>query len=250
MSLTITARSVITGALRALGVADGSAPPTAEDMQTGYDALQELVDNWATQNLTSLLQERTVYDLVANQATYTLGPLALAPDWSTGTAPRPLTIDGAGLLLTSATPPSEIPLALYDDQAYQLLAVKDLTSPLPTGLIYHPVNPLGEVTLWPTPTDAANDVVLYTALLTAQFTSLSASYLCPPGYAKALRFNLAKVLVADFAVPELVEARVTREADQSLSDLKRVNVQIPDASLDPALTGAEGGYNIWTDTGS
>jgi len=247
VSLTITARSVITGALRALGVADATAPPTAEDMQTGYDALQELVDNWSTQNLTSLLQERTVYSLVANQQTYTIGPLALAPDWSTGTAPRPLTIDGAGLILTVATPATEIPLALYDDQGYQALKIKELTSPLPTGLIYHPLNPLGEVILWPTPTDASNEIVLYTALLTAQFTSLSASYLCPPGYAKALRFNLAKVLVADFAVPDVVEARVTREADQSLSDLKRVNVQIVDVSLDPALVGSEGGYNIWTD---
>lgn len=248
MGLTITARSVITGALRALGVADATAPPTAEDMQTGYDALQELVDNWATQSLTSLVQERTVYALVANQASYTIGPLALTPDFSTGTAARPLAIDAAGLLLNSATPPVEIPLAIYDDQAYQALGIKTLTSPLPTGLIYFPTDPLGEIGLWPVPTVATNDLVLYTALLTPQFTSLSAQYLCPPGYAKALRFNLAKVLVADFAVPELVEARVTREADRSLSDLKVVNVTIADASLDPALTGdGRAGYNIWTD---
>ncbi len=249
MSLTITARSVITGALRALGVADGSAPPTAEDMQAGYDALNELVDNWALQSLTSLLQERTVYDMVANRQEYTIGPAALTPHLSTGTAGRPVEIAAAGLLLTTATPVLEIPLALLTNEDWQATRFKAQTNPLPTALLYTPENPLGSIILWPIPTIATNDLVLYTPLLVAPFTSLSAEYLCAPGYAKALRFNLAKVLVSDFAVPELVEARVTREADQSLADVKRVNVQMTDLEMDPALTGDGGGwYSIRTDS--
>ncbi len=247
MSLTITARSVITGALRSLGVADGSAPPTAEDMQTGYDALRELVDNWSLQSLTSLLQERTVFPLVASQQDYTIGPAALTPNISTGTAARPLELVAAGLMLGSTTPRLEIPMAVFTETQWQGLAIKTLSGIRPTVVSYTPTDPLGLITVWPVPS-AISDVVLYTALLVPNFTSLSASYVCPPGYAKALRFNLAKVLVSDFAVPELVETRVTREADQSLADVKRNNVQIGDLEIDAALTGdGAGGYSIWSD---
>jgi hypothetical protein len=248
MSLTITARSVITGALGALGVADGAAPPTAEDMARGFDALQELVDNWSLQALTALLQERSVYPLVANRQEYSLGPAQVAPQFTTGTAARPIELAGAGLLLATPTPAIEVPLTIGDDADWAARPIKGLTAIQPTTVYYTPTDPLGTVTLWPIPTTAANSVVLYTALLVAQFATLSADYVAAPGYAKALRWNLAKVLVADFAVPELVEQRVTREADQSLRDLKVVNVRITDLALDPALIGDTGGsYNIWTD---
>ncbi len=331
MSLTITARSVVTGALRALGVADGTSPPSAEDMATGYAALRELVDNWSLQGLTSVMQDRTVYDLVANRQIYTIGPSTSSPQLSTGTAARPIEIAAAGLLLNSGVSavvtaggtgyavadvltvvggtkttaatfrvtavssgvvtavtvtnsgqysvfpsnpvattvvpaggsgctltvtwtgvgpaqPVEIPLAILTDQMWQSISIKDLSNPLPTSLYYAPTDPLGEITLWPIPNTAVNDLVIYTDLLVAQFTSLSADYVCAPGYAKALRFNLAKVLVSDFAVPELVEQRVTRQADQSLSDIKYTNVQMSDLELDPGFTDdARGGYNIWTD---
>jgi len=248
MSLTITARSVITGALGALGVADGSAPPTAEDMQRGFDALRELVDNWSLQALTALVQERSVYPLVAGQQDYLLGPGQVAPQWTTGTAARPLDLAGAGLLLATPTPGLEVTLTIGDDADWAARPIKGQTGTQPTTVYYTPTDPLGTVTLWPIPTTAANSLVLYTALLVAQFATLSADYVAAPGYAKALRWNLAKVLVADFAVPELVEQRVTREADQSLRDLKVVNVRITDLALDPALIGDTGGsYNIWTD---
>jgi hypothetical protein len=249
MSLTITARSVITGALGALGVADGSAPPTAEDMQRGFDALRELVDSWSLQALTALLDERTVYPLVANQQEYFLGPAQVAPDFTTGTAARPIDLSGAGLLLATPTPAIEIPLALGTAADWQAVVSKGLTGPQPVVVYYTPTDPLGTITLWPIPTSAADSLVLYTPLLVPNFSTLSADYVAAPGYAKALRFNLAAVLVADFAVPELVETRVRREADQSLKDLKVAHVTIPDLAIDPALTGDGGSvYNIWTDT--
>lgn len=243
MSLTITARSVITGALGALGVADGSAPPSAEDMQRGFDALRELVDSWSLQALTALLQERTVYPLVAGVQDYALGPGLALPAWSTGTAARPITISGAALIAT-ATPDVEVAIGVAVDVPWP--GAPTQTAGSPAIVYYKPSVPNGLIACWPVPT-ATGWIALYTPLLVPNFQTLSADYVAAPGYAKALRFNLAAVLVADFAVPELVEARVRREAESSLRDLKIVNVRIGDLGLDPALTGDGGMYNIWSD---
>ncbi len=243
MSLTITARSVITGALGALGVADGSAPPSAEDMQRGFDALKELVDSWSLQSLTALLQERTVYPLVAGTQDYAIGPGLLAPAWSTGTAARPIAISGAARIDLTA-PDVEIAIGVAVDVPWP--GAPTQTAGSPQIVYYKPSVPDGLIALWPVPT-AAGWIALYTPLLVPNFQNLSADYVAAPGYAKALRYNLAKVLVADFAVPELVEARVTREADQSLRDLKIVNVRIGELGLDPALTGDGGWYAIESD---
>lgn len=251
MSLPITGRDLVTRALRTIGVYAPSETPSAPDMQAGFQLLNELIDNWATQALTILLVNREVYDLVSGQggptSPYTYGP---GGNWDTGTRARPQSIQNANLLLNSFTPPIEIPLAIITDDMYAAQAIKTQQSQYPQWLYYNPDVPLGKVYLWNVPNTAVNDVALYVPIVTAAFADLSTLYVCPPGYQKAFRLCLADAMVSEFSVPGTIAGKVREDASLALTDVKCANVKMSDMSLDPAFTpDLHGTYVIQTDQG-
>lgn len=255
MSLTLTARQIGTRALQTLGVVGANETPSPTDLQTAFELLQEFVDWLNTQALSVLVVERTVYSLVANKGTpanpYTIGP---GGNFDTGTAARPMMIQGASLLLNSTAPyPTEIPLAILTDDMFQAIQQKGLLNTLPQTLYYNPTVPLGTITLWNVPNTAANDLVLYTDLLTAQFTALSTAYICPPGYGKVFRLQTAAACIPFFgvAVNSDTAQQVRQDAAEALKDIKLVNVKMSDLAVDPAFApDPRGTYNIFTDTGA
>ncbi len=253
MSISLTANEVVARALNVIGaIAQGETPDAAMSQQ-GRDLLTEMVDAWNIQGLTVLAQNRTVYDLVANQGSptnpYTIGP---GGDFDTGTAARPVAIRAANLLLNTTSPyPVEIPLAILTDQMYQSNTIKTLANAQPTTLYYQPSVPLGVIQLWPVPNTAANDLVLYTDLLTPQFVGATTAYVCPPGYAKAFRLCLADTLAPYYPVASEVRARIAQEAQEALRELKMNNAPMGDLAYDPMFVGTgHGTYVIQTDQGS
>ena len=251
MSITVTARSLLTAACQKVGIIGQGEAPEAATMQQAFSALKQLIDSWNTQSLTVLVVQRTVYSLVSNQQTYTIGPATETPDFDTGTAARPPMIQGAGLVLNYTTPVTEIPLYLLTDDQYQLIGVKGQTSTQPTQLYYNPTDPLGTIFLWPSPTTGVNGLALYTPFLTPQFDALSAFVVMPPGYARALEWNMALELSTPaFGVP--LDPLVDRMATTSLAQLKRSNYKTSDLSIDAALQPSVPGgvYNILTDSGA
>ena len=251
MSITVTARSLLTAACQKVGIVGQGETPEAATMQQAFAALQQLIDSWTTQSLTVLVVERTVYTLTANQQSYSIGPTTETPDFDTGTAARPPLIQGAGLVLNYTTPVTEIPLQSLTDAQYQLISVKGQTSTQPTQYYYQPTDPLGEVWLWPNPTTGVNGLALYTPYLTPQFSALSTYVVLPPGYARALEWNMALELSTPaFGVP--LDPLVDRMATTSLAQLKRSNYKPSDLSLDAALQPSVpgGSYNILSDQGA
>ena len=91
----------------------------------------------------------------------------------------------------------------------------------------------------------AHSLVLYYDEPFAQFPDLTTPVSLAPGYAKALRCNLAIELAPEFG--RVVDPTVERLARESLADVKRQNFALVEVGIDPALTGGGGGYNILTD---
>lgn len=253
MSLTRTARELITQSAVTMGVLQPGEVLDDANLTFANTLLAELVDNWNTQDLTVLTVDRNVYDLDGvsggPSAPYTLGP---GGDWDTGTAARPEYLANANLLLNGQTGvPIEIPLAIITDDQYAAQAIKTQTNPLPQWIYYNPAVPLGKVYLWNVPTNTANQIVLYTPTLTAQFGGLDTSYVCPPGYAKAFRLCLSQTLLTIFGVPGETAARINQQAEQALNDLKLSNVKMADLELDLGFTpNNHGNYVIQTDQGA
>jgi hypothetical protein len=253
MSLSISQRDLITRALLANGTIAVNEVPDAATLETGSQLLAEVIDEWASQAnaLTVLTVNRQVYTLVSGQGgpdlPYTYGP---GGDFDTGTAQRPPSIQDANLILNTSSPAVEIPMAIVTTDMYAAQPIKSLTNSLPVWLYYNDTVPLGQVFLWPIPTDAANQLALYVPIVTPAFADLTTLYVCPPGYQKTLRLCLQAAMVTPFAVNPAIAQKVITDADQALTALKVSNAasMMGDLTLDPAFTpNPWGRYVIQTD---
>lgn len=239
----LTGQSVVTFALEQIGVYGVGQTLSASDANTGLRRLNAMISSLGIQALSKLVVAREVFDLVANQSSYTIGPGA---NFNTT---RPTSLQNATLLLNSSSPSIEIPLALLTDQAYQNIRLKTQTNTLPTAVYYQPTfttSGYGTVILWPVPDTADNDLVLYFQQSLVTFANLTTEYYWPEGAEEMLGYNLALRLCAPYARP--VPDTVGQMAKSSLATFKRANTRMSDLSNDAAAIGSANGiYNINTD---
>lgn len=260
MSVTLTGTSLIQQATYTLQLVSPTQPVAALEQSVAVYLLQELIDRWNLEDLTVLTVSRHVYSLTSGQGSpenpYTLGPGSAIPAptfATTSNSARPTHLEHASLLLTTQTPSVEVPLSCYTQDSWNASQIKDLTTPTqPTSLFYSPTNPLGTVILWPVPLSSTNQLCLYYGDFLPAFTAnLGAPYVCPPGYAQALRLNLALLMCPYFFINADRVAVLQTMAIDALDTVKAANLKMADLSMDPAyLTGVKPGYNILTDQGS
>jgi hypothetical protein len=226
-TVNVTAQDLVNGALKLLGVQAAGETLAPQDAVDGFARLNELIDSWGTQRQTMFTMLRGVYPLVSGTRDYTIGP------GGTFNQARPQWIDRACLLMTSVTPNIEVPITVFSDQWWQLIALKDLSSAWVQGVYYDAgdVANLATISTYPTINTAGFSLVLYTPVPVNQFANLTTIYSLPPGYAKALRYNLAMVLAPEYGVMPM--PLVVDGAAASLADIKRVNVWVPELTVNP-----------------
>lgn len=151
--------------------------------------------------------------------------------------------------VATATQAVEIQRGILTDDAYQAIAIKDLTNSLFTSVYYNPTFPLGTIYLWPTPDTAIHDLVLYLPKQLSTFADLSNEYNVPPGYEEALEYNVAERLLVPYAVKDAAVIQGVRDmAVRSLATIKRQNTRMSDMR-NAFVTDRRTGYNILTGTG-
>lgn len=240
-----TAREIIDGACDLIGAkAVGQALPAA-DAQDALRRLNALCEGLRLQPLSQPFLKREVFDLVADEQSYTIG---VGGDFDTST---PETIEAAGLLLTTGSELIERPLEVYDDQEYTGITTKTLSSTYPSGVYFQRTfeDELGTITLWPVPDTAVNQLVLYRRDVVPGFSNLDTIVVIPAGYAEMLEYNLALRLTAPYGVTN-IPPDVAERARTTLGTIKRaaypaMTVQVQN---DAASIGRRGnhGYNIFT----
>ena len=241
--VTTSARQLINGSLKLLAVLNPTEAATPQDEADSFWALNSLIDSWGLQRLTMYAVGRTVTTALSGQASYTIGDTLPASDFP---QVRPLWIEAAGYLDPNASAPVvEVPLPIITDQMNQAQQVPDLTNSLPSTLYYQPISgEVGEIILWPILTQDV-DIVLYVPTAVTQFPDHATPVILPPGYERALRYNLALEIAPIFSAPP--SPLVLNGAMKALADVKRANIRLVDLSVDAGLlTGTEAGWNILT----
>lgn len=232
-----TAATIVRGALETIGVVGEGQTMTAEKAADGLRRLNLLVGSWAIQPGTIPVTAREVFALVAGQTSYTIGP---GGNFNTA-RPAPADLLGAGMLLTTSTPPVEMARTVYTEAAYASQAVKGLSNGLLSGIYYQPTSPLGTIRPWPVPDTAQHTLVLYLRKALTAFADLTTSYSLPPGVAEALEYGLAWRLCGPYSVP--VDPDLKDLARSSLALVKRANARLVDL---PSGWPSGGGYDITT----
>lgn len=228
----MTVAELIRGALRTLGVLASGETPAAAEQADALVSLNDMLDSWAGERLVLYATLRSTHTLTPSLNPHTIG------SGGTFSTTRPVRIDRASIIRAAAAG-TETPLALLSDAEWQTTPNKTDTG-TPAALWVETAHPLAKLWLHPIPS-AADTLVLYTWQQLGRFASASETVDLPPGYQRALRFNLAAELAGEYGVA--LSAENASIAAESKATLKRMNAKPSYLRCDDAVLGA-GGFNL------
>jgi hypothetical protein len=128
----------------------------------------------------------------------------------------------------------ETPLYVTDDVAeWQRVPLKATQSSIPHLLYNDRANPLSNLYLYPVPSVSVN-LILYCPLVLSQFTTPTTLYAFPPGYARAIRTNLAVELAPGYEIEP--SQRLIKQAEDSKADIMIQNIIPEVVPVDTAIT--------------
>lgn len=233
--MATTARDQINGALRLLGVLAESEEPSAGTSQDALAALNQMIDSWNTERLSVFSTQDQVRTWLPGQISNTLGP--------TGTlvGERPILVDDATYFRDAATNIS-YGIKLINQQQYDGIAVKTVTSTYPQVMWVNMTYPDIELYVYPVPIKPLEfHFVSVEPLMSVP--NLSTAITMPPGYLRAFRYNLACEFAAEFGVEP--SPQVLRIAMSSKRNLKRINNPDDIMALPYSLVGTRQRFNIF-----
>lgn len=234
---SLSALDIIKSALRLIGVLSSGANPTADEANDALMILNQMMDEWSLERLMTYSIQRQEFTLVASQRDYTLGS---GGDFD---VVRPSELENITLVsYSNAVQPLEIPLEQITEARWQDLQLKTLTGTMPIAVYQDKGFPFRTISFYPTPTVSYLKTAIYWWKALGLFPDLNSKFSFPPGYFKALRYNLAVDLWAEWSdSPAPIDPLVTQQAISTKASIKTRNVTVELLKCDRALTGEIGG---------
>jgi len=231
---TYTAGEQINRALRLLGVLAEGETPSASVSQDSLMALNQMIDSWNTERLSTFVTQDQVYTWPAGFISRTLGP---SGDFIGN---RPILMDDA----TYYKAPNGVSYGIkfINQQQYDGIAVKNVTSTYPQVCWVNMGFPDITLTVYPKPTQDLEWHMISVEELDRP-ADLSTVMYYPPGYLRAFTYNLAMEIAPEFGVEP--SPQVQRIAMTSKRDLKRINNPDDVMALPYALVANRQRFNIY-----
>ena len=231
---TYTAGDQINRALRLLGILAEGETPSASMSQDALMALNQMIDSWNTERLSVFSTQDQVFTWPASLISRTLGPTG---DF---VGNRPVLLDDA----TYFKAPSGVSygIKMINQQQYNGIAVKTVTSTFPQVMWVNMTFPNIEMYVYPRPTQNLEWHFVSVQELTSPVTLATALHF-PPGYLRAFTYNLAMEFAPEFGVEP--SPQVQRIAMTSKRDLKRINNPDDVMALPYALVANRQRFNIY-----
>jgi hypothetical protein len=198
-------------------------------------ALNQLIDSWNTERLSTFVTQDQVYTWPAGFISRTLGP---SGDFIGN---RPILMDDA----TYYKAPNGVSYGIkfINQQQYDGIAVKTVTSTYPQVCWVNMGFPDITLTVYPKPTQDLEWHMISVEELDRP-ADLSTVMYYPPGYLRAFTYNLAMEIAPEFGVEP--SPQVTRIAMTSKRDLKRINNPDDVMALPYALVANRQRFNIYS----
>lgn len=225
----------INGALRLIGVLAEGETPSAETSQDALFALNQMLDSWSVEELAVFATMDQIYTWPAGQKSQTIGPTG---DF---VAIRPVELEDSTYFRDPANGIS-YGIKIINQQQYNGIAVKTVTSTYPQVLWLNPDMPNSTVSIYPVPTRALEWHFVSLQPLT-QATDLATDMVFPPGYMRAFRYNLACELAPEFGVEP--SPQVKRIAMTSKRNIKRINNPLDVMSMPYPLIATRQRFNVY-----
>ena len=231
-----TCAELINGALRLLGVLAEGEVPSAATADDALVAMQQMIDSWSTERLSVFTTQDQVFTWPAGQLSQTLGP---SGDF---VGNRPILLDDSTYFIDPASGIS-YGIKLINQQQYDGIAVKTVTSSYPQVLWVNTNYPDVDLHIYPVPTRALEWHFISVDPLD-QPATLSTVLSFPPGYLRAFRYNLACEIAPEFGVEP--SPQVQRIAMASKRNLKRINNPGDVMSIPYSIVGTRQRFNVYS----
>lgn len=225
---------LINGAFRLLGVLASGENPTASESQDGLSSLNDMLESWKNERLMVFSILPTTMTLVPGKQTYSLGPTGdLAIE-------RPTELDQISYLYTTNGSPiinMNVPL-LNLDQWNQIL-VPSTTSTIPQFAYLDDSYPNRNLMFYPVPSIVNNTNLFLWGQIDA-FPDIFTDILLPPGYQRALRYNLAVELAAEYGTQASQSVMAVASESKNavkLKNIKPMYLQCDQGLLSPDFQG-------------
>ena len=233
--MSTTASEIINGALRLIGALAEGDTPSAETSADALAAMNQMIDSWSTERLSTFNTQDQVFTWPTDEITRTLGPTG---DF---VGNRPVLLDDSTYYRDASTGVS-FGIKFINQQQYNGIAVKTVTSTYPQVMWINMENPNITMTIYPKPTRALEWHFISVEELT-QAATLATALAFPPGYLRAFRYNLACEIAPEFGVEP--SAQVKRIAMVSKRNLKRINNPDDIMGLPYSLVATRQRYNVY-----
>ena len=230
-----TAGDQINRALRLLGVLAEGETPSAAVSQDALVALQQMLDSWNTERLSVFSTQDQTFLWPTSTISRTLGPTG---DF---VGNRPILIDDATYFRDPSNNVS-YGIKIINQQQYNGIAVKTVTSTYPQVLWINMTYPNIEMYIYPVPTRLLEWHFISVEELT-QPATLATEFALPPGYLRAFVYNLAMEMAPEFGVEP--SPQVQRIAMTSKRNIKRINNPDDIMSLPYSLVATRQRFNIY-----
>lgn len=228
-----TIRDLVTGSLRLIEEVGAGDTATAESCADGLTALNAMISSWSIQG--DLIYTKTVetFNLTGNDGVYTIGPTG---DFVTT---RPTRITAA----TVNDGGSDFVLTMYSIDQYASIHDK-VISGTPDSIYIDYNFPNTTFKLYPVPSSAYT-ITFYSEKPLSENSSINDTLTVPPGYERALRYNLANEIAPEYGKD--VAPGVRRIAIESKNAVRNQNNRADNdkISVDDALI-SDGGFDIYS----
>jgi hypothetical protein len=208
------------------------------EWQDGVEALNTLLDAWGIDPLKIYTVRFDDLTLVqGGQRAYTIGIDPTGQQIADYPVPRPVRIHAANIIVQlSGGPALRVPMELLNVDGWSNIRVQNVPTTIPIWLYCdYASSPFANLYFYPYPA-GPGQLELYSWQQFQKFVNPSDAVLLPPGYLRALKFNLAVELAARNPTRAILTPATAKIAEESLADIMRRNAPSPLMSCDPALT--------------
>jgi len=158
-------------------------------------------------------------------------PQSLSSLTFTGYYQRPLTINSAFVRINTNSNGIPInnggldyPVSILNVEDYEMIGLKTLNGPWPKALYYQPTETLGNIFVWPNPSQG--EMHIFADNIFSEFTTIYDDINLPQGYTMALRWCLAERLMPMYGKASQTQiTMINAYAAQAKATVKRTNMR-------------------------
>jgi len=212
---------------------------TVTGISSGAVALNQTLTGTGIANGTQIVAFNTGAGGNVNEAgTYTVNiPQNVASTTITAYYQKPLNIGSAFVRINTNSNGQPInnggldyPISILALEEYEMIGLKTLNGPWPKALYYNPGQTLGNLFVWPNPSQG--ELHLFADTIFTRFTTEFDNIIIPQGYVNALRWCLAERLMPMYGKNNTTQIQMVNAfAAQAKANIKRSNMKPPQTAM-------------------